>query len=187
MAGNIRACFTEKSRFTVKQEAGVSRTRKLFETTAVNAANLAAGLHGLMTNPSGKWFSLSVPKYKDVPEVTDWIVQAEQVIADEIVRPCAGFATNIHEVYLDLAVLGTAGLYVGWSEENEGLLFQSRFLGELFLEENAAGQVNQVYRVFKMSLDKIVQTWGRDVLPEKLQAVFESETGRNVNTKSFMP
>lgn len=165
-----------KADFTVKQEAGVSRTRKLFETTAVNAAEiLAAGLHGLMTNPSGKWFSLSVPKYKDVPEVTDWIVQAEQVIADEIVRPCAGFATNIHEVYLDLAVLGTAGLYVGWSEENEGLLFQSRFLGELFLEENAAGQVNQIYRVFKMSLDKIVQTWGRDVLPEKLQAVFESE------------
>ena len=165
-----------KADFTVKQEAGVNRTRKLFETTAVNAAEiLAAGLHGLMTNPSGKWFSLSVPKYKDVPEVTDWIVQAEQVIADEIVRPCAGFATNIHEVYLDLAVLGTAGLYVGWSEENEGLLFQSRFLGELFLEENAAGQVNQVYRVFKMSLDKIVQTWGRDVLPEKLQAVFESE------------
>lgn len=164
-----------KADFTVRQETGVSRTRKLFETTAVNAAEiLAAGLHGLMTNPSGKWFSLSVPKYKNVPEIADWILQAEQVIADEIVRPCAGFATNIHEVYLDLAVLGTAGLYVGWNEENEGLLFQSRFLGELFLEENAAGQVNQVYRVFKMSLDKIVQTWGREALPEKMRAVFES-------------
>ena len=86
-----------KADFTVRQETGVSRTRKLFETTAVNAAEiLAAGLHGLMTNPSGKWFSLSVPKYKNVPEIADWILQAEQVIADEIVRPCAGFATNIH-------------------------------------------------------------------------------------------
>lgn len=167
-----------KADFTAKQEAGVGRARKLFETTAVNAAEiLAAGLNGLMTDPSGKWFSLSVPKYKNVPEIAEWIARAEQVVADEIVRPCAGFATNIHEVYLDLAVLGTAGLYVGWSEENDGLLFQSRFLGELFLEENAAGQVGRVYRVFKMSLDKIVQTWGREALPEKVRAVFESGNG----------
>ena len=164
-----------KADFTVKQNIGAPRTRKLFETTAVNAAEmLAAGLHGLMTNPAGKWFSLTIPKYKNVPEISEWIVQAEQVVADEIIRPCAGFATNIHEVYLDLAVLGTAGLYVGWSEKNDGLLFQSRFLGELFLEENAAGQVDQVYRVFKMPLDKIVQTWGKDCLPENLKADLEN-------------
>ncbi len=164
-----------KADFTVKQEPGAKRTRKLYETTAVNAAEiLAAGLHGLMTNPSGKWFSLSVPKYQNVPEISDWVVSAEQVIADEIGRACAGFATNIHEVYLDLAVLGTAGLYVGWNEENESLLFQSRFPGELFLEENAAGQVDRVYRVFKMSLDQIVQTWGHNVLPEKMLSDFET-------------
>lgn len=164
-----------KADFTVRQEAGAVRTRKLFETTAVNAAEiLAAGLHGLMTNSAGKWFSLSVPKYKDVPEISDWVVQAEQIIADEIIRPSAGFATNIHEVYLDLAVLGTAGLYVGWNEEKQGLLFQSRFLGELFLEENAVGQIDRVYRVFKMSLDKIVRTWGEDVLPEKIRAIFKT-------------
>ena len=165
-----------KADFTVKQQIGANRTRKLFETTAVHAAEiLAAGLNGLMTNSSGKWFSLSVPKYKNVPSIDQWINQAEQLIADEIGRPCAGFATNIHEVYLDLAVLGTAGLYVGWSEENESLLFQSRFLGELFLEENAAGQVDQVYRVFKMSLDKVIRTWGKDVLPENLKNIFDDE------------
>lgn len=166
-----------KADFTAVQAQGVKRGRKLFETTAVNAAELlAAGLHGLMTNPAGKWFSLTVAEAKKKPEVAEWLVEAEQVLADEIVRPGAGFATNIHEVYLDLAVLGTAGLYVGWDEKNDSLLFQSRFLGELFLEENAVGQVDRIYRVFKMSLEKIVQTWGKSAVSENMLAAYESGT-----------
>ena len=166
-----------KADFTAVQAQGAKRGRRLFETTAVNAAELlAAGLHGLMTNPAGKWFSLTVAESGKTPEIAEWLVKAEQVLADEIVRPSAGFATNIHEVYLDLAVLGTAGLYVGWDEKNNSLLFQSRFLGELFLEENAAGQVDRIYRVFKMSLEKIVQTWGKSVVSENLLAAYESGT-----------
>lgn len=166
-----------KADFTTVQPIGGSRGRKLFETTAVNAAEiLASGIHGLMTNPAGKWFSLSVPECKSCSVVDEWLVQAEQIIADEIVRPNAGFATNIHEVYLDLAVLGTAGLYVGWDEKNDSLLFQSRFLGELFLEENAVGQVDRIYRIFKMPLEDIVRTWGKEAVGENLSADFE--TGR---------
>ena len=166
-----------KADFTIAQAQGAKRGRKLFETTAVNAAELlAAGLHGLMTNPAGKWFSLSVTEQKKTPEIEEWLVEAEQILADEIVRPNAGFATNIHEVYLDLAVLGTAGLYVGWDEKNDSLLFQSRFLGELFLEENAAGQVDRIYRVFKMSLEKIVQTWGKSAVSENMLAAYEAGT-----------
>lgn len=161
--------------FTAVQAQGAGRGRKLFETTAVNAAELlAAGLHGLMTNPAGKWFSLSVGKNKKTPEIAEWLIEAEQVIADEIVRPSVGFATNIHEVYLDLAVLGTAGLYVGWDEKNDALLFQSRFLGELYLEENAAGQVDRIYRVFKMPLEQIVQTWGISSVSENMLAAYQS-------------
>ena len=166
-----------KADFTIAQAQGAKRGRKLFETTAVNAAELlAAGLHGLMTNPAGKWFSLTVADAKKTPEIAEWLVEAEQILADEIVRPNAGFATNIHEVYLDLAVLGTAGLYVGWDEKNDSLLFQSRFLGELFLEENAAGQVDRIYRVFKMSLEKIVQTWGKSAVSENMLAAYEAGT-----------
>ena len=166
-----------KADFTATQAQGAGRGRKLFETTAVNAAELlAAGLHGLMTNPAGKWFSLSVAEHKKTPEISEWLVNAEQVLADEMTRPNAGFATNIHEVYLDLTVLGTAGLYVGWDEKNDSLLFQSRFLGELFLEENAAGQVDRIYRVFKMSLEKIVQTWGKTAVSENMLAAYEAGT-----------
>lgn len=159
-----------KADFTAMRTAGAPRTRKLFETTAVNAAEmLAAGLHGLMTNPAGKWFALQTAETSDSKPVRQWLERAEQVIADEIARPAAAFATNIHEVYLDLAVLGTAGLYVGWNEDKDCLLFQSRFLGELFIAENVAGQVDEVYRVFRLPVSKIVKTWGEDVLPERLR------------------
>ncbi|MBR4127772.1 MAG: head-tail connector protein [Alphaproteobacteria bacterium] len=166
-----------KADFTAVQAQGAKRGRKLFETTAVNAAELlAAGLHGLMTNPAGKWFSLTVTESAKTPEIDKWLIEAEQIIVDEIIRPSAGFSTNIHEVYLDLAVLGTAGLYVGWDEKNNSLLFQSRFLGELFLEENAAGRVDRIYRVFKMPLEKIIQTWGKSAVSENMIAAFEAGT-----------
>lgn len=171
-----------KADFSFYQTAGAPRTRKLFETTAVNAAEmLAAGMHGLMTNPAGKWFSLSW-KAKRPPagrDAAEWLENAENVMRDEMARAAAGFATNIHEVYLDLAVLGTAGLYVGWNENKDCLLFQSRFLGELFIKENAAGQIDTVYRVFKMSLDDVVQTWGVGCLPENLRFLYEGGKGGN--------
>lgn len=166
--------------FTVRQTAGVSRTRKLFETTAVNSAEmLAAGLHGIMTNPSGKWFSLTVADKEKEELFSDWLLKAEQVMTEEIIRPSAGFATNIHEVYMDIAVLGTAGLYVGWDEEKASLLFQSRFLGELFIDENQAGQVDTVFRVFKMPLSKIIKTWGEKAVPEKMLAVYRQSPVEN--------
>ncbi len=164
-----------KADFSFYQTQGAPRGRKLFETTAVNAAEmLAAGLHGLMTNPAGKWFSLNWggknrPQGK---EAAQWLENAENVMRDEISRAAAGFATNIHEVYLDLAVLGTAGLYVGWNESKNCLLFQSRFLGELFIRENAAGQADTVYRLFKMRLEDIVGTWGVSALPETLRSLY---------------
>lgn len=159
-----------KADFTVRQNAGVKRTRKLFETTAVNAAEiLAAGLHGLLTNPAGRWFSLRLKKRRNNPEIEEWLQNVCDVMIEEFSRPSAGFSTNIHEVYLDLAVLGTAGLYVGWNAQKDSLLFQARFLGDLFIEENDAGQVDSVYRIFKWPLKKIVQTWGEEALPDNLK------------------
>lgn len=167
-----------KADFTVYQTQGSVRTRKLYETTAVNAAELlAAGLHGMLTNPAAKWFSLSYngsqESKKENSALEEWLENAENIMLDEFARPQAGFATNIHEVYLDLAVLGTAGLYVGWNEDKNCLLFQSRFLGELFIDENAAGQVDTVYRLFRWSVKKIVQSWGVHALPDHLRFQYE--------------
>ena len=76
-----------KADFTAVQAQGAKRGRKLFETTAVNAAELlAAGLHGLMTNPAGKWFSLTVTESAKTPEIDKWLIEAEQIIVDETVR-----------------------------------------------------------------------------------------------------
>lgn len=168
-----------KSDFSVLRTPGSSRTRRQFETTAVQAAELlASGIHGLMTNPAGRWFSLSFDAGKgDSPAVAEWISETEKIMCREIAEPAAAFATNIHEVYLDLAVLGTAGLYVGWNENTDSLLFQSRFLGELFLEEDSAGRVSTVYRVFRWPLEKIVQTWGKAALPENAAALSETANG----------
>lgn len=165
-----------KSDFSVLRTPGASRTRKQFETTAVQAAELlAAGIHGLMTNPAGRWFSLSFDGERGLSDdVRAWIGEAEKIMRREIAEPAASFATNIHEVYLDLAVLGTAGLYVGWNENTDSLLFQSRFLGELFLEEDSVGCVSSVYRVFRWPLDKIVRTWGKSVLPESVSALCDN-------------
>lgn len=164
-----------KADFTVRQSAGAPRTRKLFETTAVNAAELlAAGLHGLLTNPAGKWFSLTLRGHENNPRAKDWVRRVQDVMVEEFARPSAAFSTNIHEVYLDLAVLGTAGLYLGWNDEKDSLLFQARFLGDLFIEENDAGQIDSVFRIFRRTLKQIVDTWGIGALPDSFKSAYEA-------------
>lgn len=166
-----------KADFTISHTTGSKRNRKLFETTAVNASEfLAAGLHGLLTNPAVQWFSLTL-KNKDVIDDcwAQWLQKVENIMFREIARPSAGFSTNIHEIYLDLAVLGTTGLYVGWSNENDSLLFQSRFLGNLYIDENDAGQVDTIFRMFKWPLKKIVKTWGENALSENLRLRYQNQ------------
>jgi hypothetical protein len=137
---------------------GEKRMNRVMDPSAIHANELlAAGLHGMATNPAMRWFSLrmlaekvAMPDGKsgdinDLKEVQTYLSDVEEKMWQRIYQPGSHFTTAIHEAYLDLGAFGTAIMFVG-ERDSGGLLFQSRPLAECVIAENHEGRVDTVFR-----------------------------------------
>lgn len=148
--------------FLTSRTAGSRRDLRIFDGTAMQAADLlAASLHGMMTNPSTRWFSLAIDDDRVArdEEVTLWL----ETVEDSMLRVFGDSESEhpqaCHEFYLDLGTFATAGMFVG-DAPGRGVLFSTRALGELYIAENAAGRVDTVFRKFKMTARQAKQEFG---------------------------
>src|SRR3990167_3454047 len=124
--------------FQGNQTKGKIKTRKLFNTTAVQANEyLAATLHGGLTNASNKWFELKtkdimVNEIEIVKQYLSIVTEAMYAVFDS---PTTNFQSQNHELFLDLAGYGTACLYVDYMP-GDGIRFKAIHLSEIYLAED---------------------------------------------------
>lgn len=132
---------------------GRKRGARICDTTGLQAADmLAAALHAFLTNPAVRWFALKPEDgaLADLPGVQDWLEAVEEAMYAAFNAGGANFAPQLHEVYLDLVAFGTAALYVG-DRPGRGPLFSARPLGEIAIAEGAEGEVDSVFRAFRLT------------------------------------
>ena len=145
--------------FRSRPAPGEARTKggKLFDSTAIHANEmLAAGLHGMLTNPAERWFALKAGPAggATTADATRWLEAAEDVMRAVFASPDSRFAPAVHELYLDLGAFGTAAMFVGDRPGEAGhaapggVLFRAHHLAEIFPAEGAFGRVDTVYRRF---------------------------------------
>ena len=145
----------------------------LFDSTAISANQLLAGtLHGMLTNPSVRFFDLvsGDPKQLGNEDYNRWL----QEVADAMfaVLNNSNFQTEIHEIYIDLGAIGTASLYMGEDEKNV-IHFSARPIKEIFIKENNLGLIDIVYRCFKWDARQIVQEFGEEKTPKLIYEMYE--------------
>lgn len=140
------------------------RMQKVFDSTGIHSNELlAAGLHGLATNPASKWFSLRLVSqgFDDDDAVKNWLADTTDVLRAEMYAPGTGLTTALNELYLELGAFGTSVMFIG-ERDAGGLLFQTRPLNECYVAENHEGQIDTVYRKTTMTARQLVQQWGAD-------------------------
>ena len=169
-----------ESDFNLKRSKGDKRTTLVYDSTAIHANEmLAAGLHGMLTNPASNWFSLrvkdSMDSFADNAEAKQWLEETTNVILAELSAPDVAFPSHIHEYYLSLCSVGTACMFVGEPTTREGISFRSIHIDEIFIAENADGIVDTVFRIFKMTVRQIVQKWGEKSLSPRIQRMYEKK------------
>lgn len=155
--------------FIGMRTGGEKRMAKVLDPTGIHANELlAAGLHGMATNPASKWFSLrmvaqrirsSQGEKKDINQadpVQIYLSDVEEVMWQRIYQPGSNFTTALHEFYLDLGAFGTAILYIGQTDYG-GLLFESQALSSIVFAENSDGRVDTVFRKISFTVRQIVQ------------------------------
>ena len=162
-----------KADITFVRSKGEKRTEVLFDSTAITANNLlAASLQGTLTSPSLPWFSLKLrnEEINKVRDVQIWLEDtARRMYA---VFNESNFNTEVHEMYLDLCSVGTAAIFV--EEANEGFLqgglhFNTLHIAEYFIQENATGKVDTLYRKYKMTARQAIQEFGEENLGPKIK------------------
>lgn len=161
--------------FTGAQTPGNKRMSKVYDSTGIHSNELlAAGLHGLATNPAMRWFGLRMTDtaLNDDDSVKKYLSDVEQIMRAHMYAPGSGLTTALHENYLELGGFGTACMFIG--ERNDGgLLFQARPLKEVRIAENNDGEVDTVFRSSKMTVRQIDQQWPGMASPKVLKMLAE--------------
>jgi hypothetical protein len=153
-----------KADFLGRMTPGRTKMLKIYDATGVHANEmLAAGLHGMATNPASAWFSLRMVAKKvktaegaeiDLEEdqaTKEYLANTEQVMWSRIYQPGTNFTTALHEFYLDLGAFGTAAMYVG-DRIDGGLLFETLALSRIHIAENVDGRVDTVFREIPLTV-----------------------------------
>jgi hypothetical protein len=130
---------------------------------------LAAGLHGMVSNPASQWFDLGVAGHVDMEEddpLREELTHERHVMTQAMHTPGASITTHLHEAYISLGAFGTAVMWIGNSKLIDPvdlvstLNFETIPMAQCCIDENADGVVDTVHREQKPTVRQLVQTHG---------------------------
>lgn len=158
---------------------GTTRTDHLFDATAIVASQtLAASLMGAVTNQALQWFRLQFRNalLKDNQEVATWLNACDEIMLRAY--NASNFYQAAHTYYLNLAIFGTAAMYVKATErlqrggtQEVSLRFHTLSTGHYCIAENADGKVDTLFRCFELTPRQAVQQFGEVAISRPLRAL----------------
>ena len=162
---------------------GQQRSQDQYDVTA-NAAlwKFAAAMESMLTPANSKWHRLRAtdPNLMKQRDVQLWFDQVNDAMFHYRYSPHSGYQANQHDGYVSLGAFGTGCLFTDQFRDPtnptmRGLRYRNIHLGELFFACNFQGQIDKVYRRYKMTLRQIAQKWGEDKMPEALKSQLKSK------------
>lgn len=140
----------------------------VFDSTAPTAhQNLAARLHGTLSNPAIRWFDI---RYRDEelnkkPEVAKWLATANERVYYALQD--SNFNLEVNETYQDICGFGTSAMFLE-DGDDDPLIFTSIPLKEFCFETDWRGQVLRFYRCLEMTPAQIISQFGEDGVPDDI-------------------
>ncbi len=166
---------------------GQKRTQDQYDTTAMGALwKFAAAMESMLTPANGRWQKMRpvVRSLKQDRESMLWMDQVTDILFHYRYSPHAGFQASMHDTYASIGAFGTGGMFVDEFKDPtqpgvKGLRYRHIPLGEMYIATNHQGQVDKVFRRFKMTLRQIKQRWA-DKMPDSLLSRSETQPDEEV-------
>lgn len=149
------------------------------DTTANTALwRFGSAMESMVTPASGKWCRVRHPEQSLMRrrDVQLWYDQVNDAMHYYRYSSKSGFQSNQNDCYISLGAFGTSCLFTDayrdpTNPQARGLRYRNIHLGEVYIGVNHQGQVDKIYRKYKMTWRQIMQKWGESKIPtEKLQA-----------------
>lgn len=175
--GNFEALWQECGRYLLPRKSDIIESKSkgqnqlayVFETSPIaDAQELSILLHGILTNPTSKWFNIETedPDLNTKDAVSRWLSESRDKMISKMYHPKARLTEALQEWYLDQVVFGAGGLQTDTSKDSD-LVYMARNVKNLYVAENEHGLIDMVILSFKMTARAACEKWG-DLLDEKI-------------------
>ena len=167
----VSYCLPGRSNFSDNPN---ETNHKAIDSTAIMALRtLADGLQGYTVSPQITWLQLVAPdeRLNELHEVREVLQQWERSIYHSMAH--SSFYKSASEMIMDAASVGIACMYC--DEQDGKLHFSVRHPKEIFIAENHKGEIDTVYRRYKMTARQMKQEWGEDKLPERVKRTLNTD------------
>lgn len=136
---------------------------------------LAATIISGAINTKTKWIKLTsnTPKLNNDHAFLEWADEAADVLMATFLNQSGNFENQNYQFILDLIAYGTAGMCVTKGTKETPVLFRTRHISQLYLDEDYTGKVDSVYSRLEMTPRQLVQQFGIDNVSNDVQKEFE--------------
>lgn len=166
--------FPDAAGFT-SQTPGAIRGERNFDPTHITSLERFAAAGVAITTPEERNYikpSFSDPDLMKIPTVKAWADYAGRRMYAIRHAVHTGFAVSANEDWDQLGRYGTSAV---WSEaiEGRGLIYRTINLSEIYIDVDAAGIVDTVYRRLTRNARQCEQLFGKDGLTPKMRKALD--------------
>ncbi len=133
---------------------------RVFDSSAIRALNtMASGFHSWLTNPASKWFQLEMAERElmEIKEVKVWLEDVENEIFFTLNN--SNDDETMQEFYLNMGSVGTSSIFIE-EDDKDRVRFTALPIAETYIEEDARGRVNRIWRKFEYTVQQAWDLWG---------------------------
>lgn len=152
---------------------GEKRHNQIYDNTATRALRvLAAGMMAGMTSPARPWFRLTTsdPALDESAAVKQWLADCQRIM--QMIYAKSNTYRALHSMYEELGAFGTASCIIQEDFKNV-LHINTLTAGEYALATNYKGEVNTLFREFKMTVAQLVAEFGKANCSKAAQNLYD--------------
>lgn len=169
------ADYYEPSRLRLWGEKEGPRSRaRIIDSTGTHALDtLKSGMHSGLTSPARPWFRLStsIPALKKRDDVKIYLAATQEKMRE--VFSSSNLYRAFHVGYGDLGLFGQSVAIL--VEDNESVIrVQQLVHGRFWIARDHKGKATTLYRVFRWSVQRIVERFGYRNVPERVRNLYDT-------------
>jgi len=165
-------CFTDQADFNVTRSPGTRRTQRVFDSTAAIAIDRSASaIIGLITPKSERWHTLTTDddELNKSQVVKRYFDDVTKILFANRYAARSGFSMSNFQSVRSLMGFGTGAMTINESPSGKGTIYQSMFLGDIYIGVDNFGRVDTMMREFEFTKNQAIQQWGEENLPLKIR------------------
>lgn len=154
-----------------------NKRHRTYDTTAeVSLDIFSSSLVGFLANPATTWFEIEArdSALMEDPAVAQWFDMVTQRMLDAFNEPRAKFYSNLKMNATDIGVFGTVGMWIQEGQQSF-LEFSSINVKQLYVAEDASGNIDTVYRFMRLTARQLEQKFGKAALSGETRSLLEKK------------